>query len=77
MHSGTLQSGHYYSLIKERPSPQLPGMPEPPSRWWRFDDHTVQPWELDKLDDECFGGEVEVELRDEERDMVEKHSMQR
>jgi len=25
-------------------------------QWFSFDDNTVEPWDISKLDDECFGG---------------------
>jgi len=38
--------GHYYSFIKDR---QL-------NSWFKFDDERVTPFDIRKLDEECFGG---------------------
>ena len=63
MHSGELNSGHYYSYIKERGSragclaserAKLRGGAAGP--WFEFNDATVTPWDVANLDSACFGG---------------------
>lgn len=46
VHSGTAFAGHYYSYVKDRDD----------GTWNRFDDATVQPWNLNDVEDDCFGG---------------------
>ncbi len=42
--------GHYYSFIKDRQT----------GLWFRFDDERVTPFDIHKLDEECFGGLYEA-----------------
>jgi len=62
VHSGqTLNSGHYYSFIRERPSAELKEGEEPPkdgepgARWYCFNDSSVTPFNHKKLGEETFG----------------------
>ncbi|KAN0095287.1 ubiquitin C-terminal hydrolase-like protein [Hyaloscypha variabilis] len=50
VHSGTAESGHYYSFIRERPSN---GEKE---NWIEFNDDTVSPWDPNQMENSCFGG---------------------
>ncbi|KAI1997922.1 hypothetical protein LOZ51_002594 [Ophidiomyces ophidiicola] len=50
VHSGTAESGHYYSYIKERPSPNKF------SSWVEFNDADVSRFDPSKIPDQCFGG---------------------
>lgn len=50
VHSGTAESGHYYSYIKERPSN---GTNE---TWVEFNDDSVSSWDPKYMDGSCFGG---------------------
>jgi hypothetical protein len=52
VHSGTANSGHYYSFIKERRD----GVPESYLRWLQFNDETVCEFSEKQLAEECFGG---------------------
>ena len=47
IHSGAnLQSGHYYSLIKDQES----------GKWYKFNDNSISEYNIDKdLENECFG----------------------
>lgn len=51
VHSGTAESGHYYSYIRERPV-NLIGS----ERWVEFNDADVAPFDISNLADQCFGG---------------------
>lgn len=51
VHTGTAESGHYYSYIRERPTE--PG--NPPS-WLEFNDDVVSRWDPRELEAACFGG---------------------
>ncbi|TPX26244.1 hypothetical protein DIZ76_011705 [Coccidioides immitis] len=49
VHSGTAESGHYYSYIKERPSRNF-------GSWVEFNDADVSRFDPSKIPDLCFGG---------------------
>ncbi|KAK4140337.1 uncharacterized protein C8A04DRAFT_15044 [Dichotomopilus funicola] len=51
VHTGTAESGHYYSYIRERPSSG-----EVPT-WVEFNDETVTPWDPASMANSCFGGQ--------------------
>ncbi|PYH95762.1 ubiquitin hydrolase [Aspergillus ellipticus CBS 707.79] len=50
VHSGTAESGHYYSYIRERPTVGAGGS------WVEFNDSDVSRFDPGKLADQCFGG---------------------
>ncbi|CAK7566532.1 MAG: hypothetical protein SEPTF4163_004479 [Sporothrix epigloea] len=50
VHSGTAESGHYYSYIRERPSSKTD------EAWLEFNDDTVLPWDHALMESMCFGG---------------------
>ena len=50
VHSGTAETGHYYSFIRERP---VLGDKE---SWFEFNDDFVGPWDPARMDPACFGG---------------------
>ena len=50
VHSGTAESGHYYSYIRERPT--SPGR----SNWLEFNDDTVRSWDPSEMAAATFGG---------------------
>lgn len=49
VHSGTAESGHYYSYVRERGTPDS-------SRWVEFNDDTVSSWDPTLLETSTFGG---------------------
>ncbi|KAK2791273.1 hypothetical protein FQN52_004949 [Onygenales sp. PD_12] len=49
VHSGTAESGHYYSYIRERPASD-------PNAWVEFNDSDVSRFDSSKIPDQCFGG---------------------
>ncbi|KAL1955095.1 hypothetical protein VTO42DRAFT_9029 [Malbranchea cinnamomea] len=51
VHSGTAESGHYYSYVKERPSA------DSTSTWVEFNDSDVSRFDPAKIPDQCFGGQ--------------------
>lgn len=50
VHSGTAESGHYYSFVRERPST---GNVE---SWVEFNDECVSSWDPSRMEGACFGG---------------------
>lgn len=48
VHSGTVDSGHYYSFIKDRLSTD--------NKWYLFNDTQVEPFDPAELAGNCFGG---------------------
>ncbi|PGH13416.1 hypothetical protein AJ79_03695 [Helicocarpus griseus UAMH5409] len=51
VHSGTAESGHYYSYIRERPTAANPS-----AAWVEFNDSDVSRFDPSKIPDQCFGG---------------------
>lgn len=54
VHTGTAESGHYYSYIKERPSRAEQG-----ATWVEYNDADVTPFDPARIPDFCFGGIAE------------------
>ncbi|KAI0480668.1 ubiquitin carboxyl-terminal hydrolase [Xylariaceae sp. FL0804] len=51
VHSGTAETGHYYSFIRERPSVQNA------ASWVEFNDEAVTVWDPQQMESACFGGQ--------------------
>jgi ubiquitin carboxyl-terminal hydrolase 34 len=51
VHTGTAESGHYYSFIRERDPP-----PGAQPRWFHFNDMLVEPFDPNEIGAQCFGG---------------------
>ena len=51
VHTGTSESGHYYSYIKERPLSNATSNP-----WVEFNDMEVSFFDPEYIDEQCFGG---------------------
>jgi ubiquitin C-terminal hydrolase len=47
VHTGSADSGHYYSFIKER---------DAPGKWYQFNDRVVSEFDPNAIAHECFGG---------------------
>eukprot|EP00271_Cylindrocystis_brebissonii_P017350 TRINITY_DN4491_c0_g1_i1.p1 TRINITY_DN4491_c0_g1~~TRINITY_DN4491_c0_g1_i1.p1 ORF type:complete len:2223 (-),score=458.73 TRINITY_DN4491_c0_g1_i1:345-6917(-) len=60
VHSGTAFAGHYYSYIKERSGEEAARG----GRWLAFDDKRVEPYDVNDLEKDCFGGKSTVEVYD-------------
>lgn len=54
VHTGTADSGHYYSFIREGRDDAQAGQGE---KWFEFNDHIVRDFDPSDLPAECFGGE--------------------
>jgi ubiquitin carboxyl-terminal hydrolase 34 len=55
VHTGTAESGHYYSFIKERGAN---------GRWYQFNDVLVEPFDPADIPAQCFGGYESVQSWD-------------
>ena len=51
VHTGTAESGHYYSYIRERPNHS-----NQPDRWLEFNDADVSRFDPSNIPEQCFGG---------------------
>ncbi|CAK9112675.1 Ubiquitin carboxyl-terminal hydrolase puf (Protein puffyeye) [Durusdinium trenchii] len=51
-HTGTMDSGHYFSLVRER----RPRFPKVGGQWLEFNDKLVWPYPIDRIPGDCFGG---------------------
>lgn len=49
VHSGGVNSGHYYSYIKER---------DGSARWLEFNDTNVKEFDIENLADKCYGSKI-------------------
>ncbi|KAI0446011.1 hypothetical protein F4803DRAFT_559647 [Xylaria telfairii] len=49
VHSGTAETGHYYSFIRERPT-------NSGTSWVEFNDDIVTSWDPSQMENACFGG---------------------
>ncbi|GMF13335.1 unnamed protein product [Phytophthora lilii] len=50
VHSGTSDTGHYYSFIKDRHNAEN-------QRWLEFNDEVVREFDVELMGEECYGGE--------------------
>lgn len=50
VHTGTADSGHYYSFIKDKDHPEK-------GKWYEMNDSIVREFEVGDIPAECFGGE--------------------
>lgn len=57
VHTGTADSGHYYSFIREHNSKPEGAKGEDGDRWYEFNDNIVRDFDFADLANECFGGE--------------------
>jgi ubiquitin C-terminal hydrolase len=76
IHSGNANGGHYFSYIRERDGDRRSGGQESGSgtsnggvekrafKWCEFNDRRVSPWSVDRLEQDCFGGEQEQTFTD-------------
>lgn len=56
VHTGTADSGHYFSYIKEFNNNGMNGSNSKGSRWLEFNDSEVSEFAESRLEAECFGG---------------------
>jgi len=50
VHSGSAEAGHYYSYVRDHAS----------GKWFEFNDSNVEPFSVDTLERDCFGGKQMV-----------------
>eukprot|EP01105_Mastigella_eilhardi_P014372 TRINITY_DN3272_c0_g2_i6.p1 TRINITY_DN3272_c0_g2~~TRINITY_DN3272_c0_g2_i6.p1 ORF type:complete len:1195 (+),score=293.80 TRINITY_DN3272_c0_g2_i6:258-3842(+) len=54
VHSGSADSGHYYSFIRDRDS----------SQWFQFNDSVIEPFNVDSIPSQCYGGDETSQVWD-------------
>jgi len=54
IHTGTTDSGHYYSFIKDRQN----------GRWCQFNDSHVSPFNAQSIPEQCYGGQFTTSVLD-------------
>ena len=65
IHTGTSESGHYYSLIKDSCKEE--------DTWYEFNDTNVKPFDIDNLARDAFGGTEDIFNREtKKKEVVEK-----
>ncbi|MEM1098918.1 MAG: hypothetical protein AAGH92_09025, partial [Planctomycetota bacterium] len=68
VHSGSAFAGHYYSYIKERSGSKgsrSSGRDKNHTpQWFLFDDNRVEPYNIENLEADCFGGKYTMEVYD-------------
>lgn len=62
VHTGTAEGGHYYAFIRDRIFNK--------DKWYSFNDAEVKPFDPEKIDAECFGGEENSRVLDHMTDRV-------
>lgn len=64
IHTGTAESGHYYSIIKDNyPNSQ---------RWLEFNDSNVKEYDFDDLAGEAYGGSDTIINKDNKREVIDR-----
>jgi ubiquitin C-terminal hydrolase len=64
IHTGTSESGHYYSIIKDYEKEQ----------WNEFNDTIVKSYDINDLPNEAYGGTENVFNRDNKKEVLEKQT---
>jgi len=67
VHSGTTESGHYYSFIRDSET----------HKWYHFNDMHVSPFDPVQIPDQCFGGEEVVSMWDHQQRRSVPRTIQR
>lgn len=67
IHTGTSESGHYYSIIKDRNNNDK-------SQWYEFNDTQVKEYDISDLPNEAFGGSEAIYSRDNIKENIEKQT---
>ncbi|KAF9091841.1 hypothetical protein BGX23_004831 [Mortierella sp. AD031] len=56
VHTGTADSGHYYSYIKDRTGSSSGSQYDDNTRWYHFNDSRVEEFDVNELPSKAFGG---------------------
>ena len=56
IHKGNAEGGHYVSIIKMSNDENNKDNNENKDKWFQFDDSSVKEFNIDNLEEECFGG---------------------
>lgn len=72
VHSGTSETGHYYSFIEENTANN-----EGENSWFEYNDQTIRPFDANDIVAECYGGTETINNWNPEQQAYEEHLLEK